>query len=245
VQNQGLPRTAPPGAATKAETEAKSTSSEETTIMRIVAIAIVGVCSGVLLGPSHMAVAQQPVASTSSGNSSGVSDSRAVIRWPVSGEKEDFLCVVTETKVGVASDSLPTRTLRIYRQTASTSKEIFSYETPDSILNVYPLGDYNGRLFLTWVGGSAYHFQVLAFLEGQVRQILYEGSKLPPEFLYDEDGSESVLVTEPSIAKGKWTARNGTTTVFKWNGKIYDKLGVVPWSNRLQCLTKDSCSRLR
>jgi hypothetical protein len=93
---------------------------------------------------------------------------------------------------------------------------------------MYPLGDFNGRLFTTWVGGSAYHLRVWAFVDGQVKQVLDEGTKMVPEFLYDDQGRESVLITDPVLENGKWTATNGTTAVFKWNGERYERIGTVP-----------------
>jgi len=134
--------------------------------------------------------------------------------------------------------------MSIYREAGAKLAKIFNFETPDSLLNIYPLGDYNGRLFTTWVAGSAYHFRVRAFVDGQVKQVLNEGTKLPPEFLYDDAGRESILFTDPAMEKGKWAATNGTTTVFKWNGESYEKIGTVSWSKRLQCLSKESCASL-
>jgi len=135
--------------------------------------------------------------------------------------------------------------LTIYREDGAKLVRIFKFETPDSVLNVYPLGDYNGRLFTTWVGGSAYHLRVFAFVDGQVKQVLDEGAKIAPEFLYDDQGRESILITEPTMENGKWTAKSGTTTVFKWNGDSYDKIGAVLWVKRLQCLSKESCASLK
>jgi hypothetical protein len=140
---------------------------------------------------------------------------------------------------------VPTRVLTIYREDGEKLTRIYNFESLDSVLNVYPLGEYNARLFITWVGGSAYHFRVLAFVDGRVKQVLDEGSKLSPEFLYDDQDRESVLITEPTFENGKWTATNGTTTVLKWNGQSYDKLGTVPWAKRLQCLSRESCGSLK
>jgi hypothetical protein len=53
---------------------------------------------------------------------------------------------------------------------------LYRFETEDSILNAYPLGDYDARLFLTWAGGSAYHFRVLAYVGGEVEQVLEAGN---------------------------------------------------------------------
>jgi len=135
--------------------------------------------------------------------------------------------------------------LTIYREDGTKLAKVFRFETPDSILNVYPLGDYNGRLFTTWVGGSAYHLRVFAFVDGQVKQVLDEGSKVAPELIYDDQGQESVLVTAPVMENGKWTSTSGTTTVFKWNGHGYDMIGSVPWAKRLQCVSTEVCESLK
>jgi len=163
--------------------------------------------------------------------------------WRVAGREGHLVCEVSQqASSGVA---IPMRVLTIYRKGAAKLATVFRFETPDSVLNVYPLGDYNARLFSTWVGGSAYHLRAWSFADGQVKQVLDEGSRLPPEFLYDDEGRESVLITDPAMENGQWTATHGTTTVFKWTGQAYDKLGTVPWAKRLQCLTKQSCASLK
>lgn len=165
----------------------------------------------------------------------------SLVRWRAGGKDGHLLCKVSQ-ETAARDAASPTRVLTIYREDGDKLVRIFKFETPDSVLNVYPLGDYNGRLFTTWVGGSAYHLRVWAFVDGQVKQVLDEGSKLPPEFLYDDKGQESVLITDPAMENGKWTAASGTTTVFKWTGQVYEKIGVVPWTKRLQCLSKESCA---
>jgi hypothetical protein len=168
----------------------------------------------------------------------------ASVRWRVTGKEGHLLCGVSE-KPAASDASLPTRILTIFREDGTKLVRVFKFETPDSVLNMYPLGDYNGRLFTTWVGGSAYHLRVFAFVDGKVKQVLDEGTRIAPEFLYDSQGQESVLVSAPDIENGKWTAAIGTTTVFKWNGQSYDKIGTVPWAKRLQCLSKESCGSLK
>lgn len=193
---------------------------------------------------SSIMLAQEPSSVKAPDEHSRGENPLAVVRWRTAGKEGHLLCVVTQEESGTV-DALPTRTLTIYREEKSKRTYLFKYETPDSVLSVYPLGDYDARLVLTWVGGSAYHVQVLAFLDGQVKQVLNEGSKLPPELIYDERGRESILLTEAKIDGGKWTAKSGTTTVFQWSGRTYDKIGVAPWPKRLQCLTKESCALLR
>jgi len=165
----------------------------------------------------------------------------SVTRWTVSGSKDRLLCVVSERRVANGS-SLPVRTLTVYRQKELDLSVLYHFETQDSILNAYPLGDRDGRLFLTWVGGSAYHFRVLAWVDGEVEQVLDASSKLPLEILYDGQGRDSLLVTQPEMKDGKWTPTDGTTDVYKWNGKAYDELGTVPWAKRFQCVSKKTCA---
>lgn len=167
----------------------------------------------------------------------------SLARWRVSGKEGHLRCEVSQETA--TADNLPMRILKIYREGVEKPETIFRFETPDSVLNMYPLGDYNGRLFTTWVGGSAYHLRVWAFLEGKVKQVLDEGTKIAPEVLYDDQGRESILVTDPALRDGKWTAKIGTTTVFKWAGQSYEKIGTVPWVKRFQCVSKESCASLK
>ena len=167
----------------------------------------------------------------------------SLTHWRVATSDGHLLCVVSERRTADGSvTSPPVRTLTVYRQNELKFSMLYRFETEDSILNAYPLGDYDARLFLTWAGGSAYHFRVLAYVGGEVEQVLEASSKLPPEVLYDSQGRESILVTQPEMKEGKWTAADGTTDVFKWNGKAYDELGSVPWAKRFHCVSKETCA---
>ena len=195
-------------------------------------------CALILLVSSSAAIAQeQPKVS---GYSLRAESLLALVQWRIAGRDGHLRCEVLQE-----ASNLHARVLTIYRENGNSLAKIFSFETPDSILSAYPLGDYNGRLFTIWVGGSAYHFRVFAFVGGQVKQVLDEGSKLAPEFMYDEQGRESVLISESVLENGHWTAANGTTTVYKWDGQGYERIGTVPWAKRLQCLSKQSCASLK
>lgn len=195
-------------------------------------------CCALMLLISSAAIAQERA--RTSGDSPRRDNLLASVQWRVAGRDGHLRCEVSQE-----ADNLHTRVLTIYREDGNNLAKIFSFETADSVLSLYPLGDYNGRLFTTWVGGSAYHFRVFAFIGGQVKQVLDEGSRLPPELMYDEQGRESVLISEPVMENGHWTATNGTTTVYQWNGQAYTKIGAVPWAKRFQCLSKDSCASLK
>ncbi len=198
-------------------------------------------CFGLMLLTLVVAVAEGQTKTASAASASGGEKLVATTQWRIAGKQGRLLCQVSER---ADAERSPTRVLSIYREEGAKLTKLFNFQTPDSLLNIYPLGDYNGRLFTTWVAGSAYHFRVWAFVEGQVKQVLDEGTKLPPEFLYDDQGRESILVNDPAMENGKWAAANGTTTVFKWNGESYEKIGTVPWSKRFQCLSKESCASL-
>lgn len=210
--------------------------------MRVTATKVAGFLALVLLLLTA-AAAQEPTKSAVSYVPHGES-LRAFAHWRVTGKDGRLLCVVSETAANRA-DELPTRWLRVYRESSSGLVPLYKFATPDSVISIYPLGDYGARLVVTWVGGSAYHLRILAASEGQVKQVFEKGSKLLPEFLYDDEGRESLLITEPMMENGKWTVANGTTTVFKWDGVSYDKIGTVPWAKRLQCLSKESCASLK
>lgn len=203
----------------------------------------IGLCFALTLLTSFMAVAQGQTSSSPTVSSPGGEKLVGMARWRVAGKQGRLLCQVSEQSA--EAERSPMRVLSVYREERAELARIFNFETPDSLLNIYALGDYDGRLFTTWVAGSAYHLRVWAFVGGQVKQVLDEGTKMAPEFLYDDQGRESVLITEPVMENGKWASTNGTTTVFKWNGQSYDKLGTVPWAKRLQCLSKESCASLK
>jgi len=191
---------------------------------------------------SFIVVAQGQTNAASSASPSGGEKLVATTQWRVAGKQGRLLCRVSEQSADAGR--APMRVMSIYREEGAKPARIFNFETPDSLLNIYALGDYNSRLFTTWVAGSAYHLRVWAFIDGRVKQVLDEGTKMQPEFLYDDQGRESILVTDPAMEDGKWAATNGTTTVLKWNGESYDKIGTVPWAKRFQCPSKESCASL-
>jgi hypothetical protein len=164
----------------------------------------------------------------------------ALVHWRVAGNQGHLVCEVSQVTDTTQGGS-PSRELTVYREDGAKLTKIFGFETPDANLNVYPLGDYDARLFTTWVAGSAYHIRVFAFIEGQVKQVLEQDTKMPPELVYDDQGRELVFITTPVMENGKWTSTQGTTTAFRWNGRSYEKLGTVPWTKRLQCLSPESC----
>jgi hypothetical protein len=202
-----------------------------------------GFCFGLTLLVSATLVAQE-LAKTATSDPSGGENLLALVRWRVTGHEVHLRCQVSQETAASAAAS-PTRVLTIFRKDGAKLIRVFKFETPDSVLNMYPLGDYNGRLFTTWVGGSAYHLRVFAFVDGQVKLVLDEGAKIAPKFLYDDMGRQSILVTEPTMENGKWIATNGTTAVYKWNGQSYDKLGTVNWPKRFECLSIESCLSLK
>jgi hypothetical protein len=93
---------------------------------------------------------------------------------------------------------------------------------------------------VTWSGGSTYYFRVFAYLNGQVKQVLDEASKLAPEVLYDSEGRESILITEPEIEHKQRTSSNGITTIFKWNGERYNRSPNIPWKKRFCTFQKEN-----
>jgi len=200
-------------------------------------------CVVLLLFAAPIAFAQERPATIPHAASLGDENVLALAPWRVAGKEGHLVCRVSERNMR-GDDKLPLRELVVYRQEGTKVTKIFNFETPDSLLNVYALGDYNARLFTTWVGGSAYHLRVWAFIDGQVRQVLDGGTKIAPELLYDEHGDESVLITDPVKETGQWSAAGGTTTVFKWDGRKYEKIGTVPWTKRLQCTSRESCASL-
>jgi hypothetical protein len=156
----------------------------------------------------------------------------SLTHWNVKGAH--LLCIVS------TSEPEGEQMFDVYREEKDQLVSVFS-KTGDLIVSMAPLSSYNGRLLVTWSGGSAYYFRVFTYADGRVKQVLDESSKLSPEVLFDDQGRESILITEPRIDHGKWTSVHGSTTVFRWNGESYGKIGTIPWEKRLLCLSKESC----
>jgi len=159
--------------------------------------------------------------------------------WRVSGREGHLLCEVSQKETGGGNSS--TRVLMIY---GASGAKLLVFETPDSLASMYQIGDYGGRLITTWVAGSAYHVRAWAFIDGQVKAVFDRATRLIPEIVYDEQGRESILITDPTMEDGRWAAAKGTTTVFKWTGESYDKIGTVSWNKRFLCVSVESCTTL-
>jgi hypothetical protein len=231
LQDEGLPGTT---ASKATEEEALSSTWEEQEMKRVVST-LGALC--VLLTCLVGAVGAQRVAESTT--LSAVLESHKLLsltRWSVKGAR--LLCVVSSPK-GEKDERLS-----MYREENEQLTELLSRDG-DLILSMYPLGSYDNRFLVAWSGGSAYYFTIYAFEKGQVHEVLNESSRSMPEILQDESGKESVFFTEERFESGRWTPRNGTTDVFKWNGKAYDKLGRVPWAKRLQCVSKEACASLK
>jgi hypothetical protein len=170
-------------------------------------------------------------------------DMLAVVPWTANGD--DLLCVFTKTIPGNAKgETASVKTMAVYLKSGKKLSKISESKTGDWFLTAYPLQE-DGRFIVGWGTGSAYHFQIYAYAAGRVKQVFERGSRRTPEVLFDDVGRESLLFTDMEMVGGEWRSSAGRTTVFKWDGKAYETIGTVPWAQRLQCLSKESCAFLK
>jgi hypothetical protein len=156
----------------------------------------------------------------------------SAVPWTVGDSA--FLCVVSERQVNNNQETAPSRTMSVYRQDGQTLSKIFEFQTLDNFLNAYPLSEEEGRLFVSWVGGSSYHFRAYALTDGKVKQVLDASSRGMPEFRINNDESELILITHKTFVKGQWIRTNKSITdVYQWNGQMYEVVASVPWEQRL------------
>lgn len=158
--------------------------------------------------------------------------------WNVK-ESNKFLCVL-KVENEVDSEKNLTRELMIYKEKGQELIQLFNYQTPDSPISVYSLGEYGARLFTAWTGGSSYHFIVFAYVDNKIIKVLDVSSKLMPEFAWDNNGNEIILITHLS-----WRADSKTgsqiqvpvsTEIYKWSAGRYEMIKKVPWQNRFETL---------
>ena len=161
-----------------------------------------------------------------------------IVPWDADGNN-DLLCVLT-LKRESAPNTLPTRVMTIYKKKDTQLNEIYEFLTPDFPVNIYQMGESCSRLFTAWTGGSAHHFNVFAYSEGRIVKVLEISSKLMPEFAIDKSGNEIILVTQLAWKENKKTGGKeqvpDSTNIYKWNGKEYMKIKVVPWKSRFEFL---------
>ena len=156
----------------------------------------------------------------------------AVVPWSVADS--ELLCVFTEIRITSQGETGPARMMTVYRQDKSLLTKIFAEGTGDSFMNAFPLGESSDRLFVGWVSGSAHHFAAYAYIDGAVKKVLEAASKGMPEIEYDENMRESILVTNFDLRNGQLSPMS--TDIYRWNGRVYDKIEGVPWAKRFQFL---------
>jgi hypothetical protein len=159
--------------------------------------------------------------------------------WKVDLDSE-VMCEITET-LESSPEKLPERRLAFYRK--GQGEKIYEFVTPDHPLNAFPTGEVGGRFFTSWTGGSAHHFYVFAYVKGTVKKVLESDSKLMPEFLFDKDGNEFILIThtirETDPKTGEDKLAPNTTEIFEWVMNEYRHLKTVPWRSRLELMKKE------
>ena len=116
-------------------------------------------CLCFLLIPGPLGFGRERTDTVPQVSSVGDQNVLALAQWRVVGKEGHLLVRVSQRKTH-GDNALLQRELVIYRDDGASVTQIFNFETPDALLNAYPLADYNARLFTTWVGGSAYHLRI-------------------------------------------------------------------------------------
>jgi len=207
-------------------------SWREVTVLRSVREVIIGYAVALLVASS--AVGQDDRGTVPLSSILPTKGVLSIVPWSVSGG--DLVCVVSQKpNKGGPVAVLTTKTLSIYRKRGSRLMRIYRFQTPDTLLNMFPLGELDARLLTTWTGGSAYHIRAFAYVDGRVQQVLEAGSRGMPEVIIDENERESILVTQMQMTSGQWSRTpTSETDIYRWNGKTYEKVGPVPWAKRFQ-----------
>jgi len=163
----------------------------------------------------------------------------SMVHWDAGGSNNDLLCVVTEKRDN-ADEMMLSRVMTIYKRKGSELIKVYEFLTPDSLLSMYALGESGGRFFTAWVGGSAYHFYVFANINNKIIKVLEMSSKIMPEFAWDKDSNEIILITHLTWVKNKKTSGDiqvpDTTEVFRWDSKKYKMVKTIPWGSRFKWL---------
>ncbi len=160
----------------------------------------------------------------------------SVATWDT-GE-DDLLCIVSEgTHQTAGGQSLPARVLTVYQKEGKRFNKIFERSTADTFISAYPLSESGGRFFTSWTGGSAYHFEVLAYVNGKVKEVLNVSSRGMPEIVIDGNEQESFLITHMNLTNGTWSRRSESVTdIYRWTGEMYEKTGTAKWAERFKQL---------
>lgn len=155
------------------------------------------------------------------------------------GESYKLFCVLTVEKE-TGDDKIPTRELKIYKEIGQKLTRLYNYQTPDSPISMYPLGEFGARFFTAWTGGSSHHFTVFAFVNNNVIKVLDVSSKLMPEFAWDKNGNEIILITHLSWQTDSKTGTQiqipVSTKIYKWNAVKYEMIKKVPWQKRFETI---------
>ncbi|HEX2868470.1 MAG TPA: hypothetical protein VHO03_15615 [Ignavibacteriales bacterium] len=143
-----------------------------------------------------------------------------------------FQCEISE------KDSLnyKIRELNI-KDSENNGKILYSYQTIDYPIAVFPLGDDSANLMVTWETGSAFHIKVFSFNSGEVSKVLDTGSKYYPELFFENEnsGAIAIMVTNTGWVKNKKGINElvpVSATRYLWNKTGYIQLPDIPWKER-------------
>src|SRR5258706_49417 len=104
--------------------------------MRLFITRAAGFCFGLALLVPATLVAQE-LAKTATSNPSRGENLLALVRWRVTGHEGHLRCEVSQENASDAAS--PTRVLTIFREDGAKLVRVFKFETPDAVLNMYPL----------------------------------------------------------------------------------------------------------
>jgi hypothetical protein len=159
----------------------------------------------------------------------------AFSKWMVN--RREFNCVVFQSPSG--TNPLPVRTLSIYGPNSVTFEHaVFKVDLDDGFIGMWPTKDENGDLVTLWEGPTAYHLEIIGFLNGKLEKLLSVGASIPPEIVYLSETNEKpcILITD-TLGRGepdKWR-----TSIYRWNGKTYKLTRSVAYRSRFSMPKKE------
>lgn len=130
------------------------------------------------------------------------------------------------------------RTLSFYMNSVSKNNLIYSFETVDNPVGIFPLGEDSANLLVVWTSGSAYHFEVFSFQDGKIIKVLETGSRTYPELIYEgnQPNELSIMFTNLDWIKdknGESDLKASSAALYRWVDGKYIKIEISPWQKRL------------
>lgn len=134
------------------------------------------------------------------------------VQWNVG--LNDSLKVIVREKFNKKIE-IPIRELIVYQNINNHFEKVYSFETPDYPVSISQTQDSGGKLLTVWTAGSSYHISAYSFSSGNIVRVLETGSKMMPEIIHLDSGTDAFIITVGNEIK------SDESEIYCWHNNSY------------------------